>query len=128
MSRRQLSDGMGYAFAMVPLEPNGLMITALREGRLQARDAATLQALLAHLDWRSGRCWLSIAGLADASGRSWHSTQQSLGRLRREGLVARGTDKRNPSLRFWCIHPGVAVTGGALRRERCLQQFLDSLA
>jgi hypothetical protein len=49
-----LCDGMGGAFAMVPLEPDGPLLAALRDGELHPRDLAVLWALVARLDWRSG--------------------------------------------------------------------------
>jgi hypothetical protein len=128
MTQSQLSDGIGAAFAMVPLEPQGPLLLALTHGRLQPRDLAALWLLLANLDWRSGRCWLNTADLAAAMGhRRAHSMQQSLGRLRKEGLVARGSDKRDPRRRFWCINPAVAATGGKHRRAMQWQQFERAL-
>ena len=65
----QLSDGMGGAFAMLPLEPDGpLLLAALRDGELYPRDLAVLWALVARLDWRSGRAWVSRQDLAQAIG------------------------------------------------------------
>jgi hypothetical protein len=129
MTQSQLSDGMGAAFAMVPLEPEGPLLVALRDGRLLGRDLAVLWLLVARLDWRTGRAWVSAAELAAAMGHTRPETvQQSLARLRREGLLARGADKREPWRRFWCVNPlQVAATGGRHRRQRQLQQFRAAL-
>ena len=122
-----LSDGLG-AFAMVPIEPEGPLLVALREGRLLGRDLAVLWLLVSRLDWRSGRAWVNATELAAALGHTRTETVlQSLARLRREGLVARGADKRDPRRRFWCISPVVACTGGKHRREQLWQQFLAAL-
>ena len=61
--KESLSDGLG-AFAMVPLEPEGPLLVALRDGRLLGRDFAVLWLLVARLDWRTGRAWVSTAELA----------------------------------------------------------------
>jgi hypothetical protein len=129
MTQTQLSDGLGTAFAMVPLEPEGPLLVALRDGHLLGRDLAVLWLLVAHLDWRSGRAWVSTAELAAAMGHSRPETvQQSLARLRREALVARGADKRDPRRLFWCVNPlVVAVTGGRHRRQRQIAQFTAAL-
>jgi len=127
MTQSQLSDGMGTAFAMVPIDPAGPLLVALRAGRLQGRDVAILWALVATVDWRSGRSWTSITEMAAATGRSWHSAQQSLGRLRKEALLARGSDNRDPRRRYWCINPVVAATGGPARRQQQWQQFQRAL-
>jgi hypothetical protein len=123
-----LSDGLG-AFAMVPLEPEGPLLVALRDGRLLGRDIAVLWLLVARLNWRTGRAWVSTAELASAMGNSCpRRVQESLARLRREALVARGTDKREPKRVFWCVNPLlVAATGGKHRRERQYQQFQMAL-
>jgi hypothetical protein len=128
MTQTQLSDGLG-AFAMVPLEPDGPLLVALREGRLLGRDLAVLWLLINHLDWRTGRAWVSTAELAAAIGHTRPETvQQSLARLRREVLVARGADKREPCRVFWCVNPLlVAATGGKHRRAMQWQQFQRAL-
>jgi hypothetical protein len=124
MAEEQLSEGMGGAFAMVPLEPDGPLLVALRDGLLLPRDVALLWVLLARLDWRTGRAWVNSAELAAAMGHSRTETVvRSLARLRRAGMVAKGNDKRDPRRRFWCVNPWVvAATGGKHRRQlQCLQ-------
>lgn len=117
-----LSDGIGN-FAMVPLDPDGPVVAALRERQLQPRDMAALWLLLVHLDWRSGRCWASSRDLAAAMGhRDPAHVVHSLARLKRLGLVAKGHDKRDPRRLYWCVNPWlVAATGG--RHRRWLQQL-----
>lgn len=124
----QLSDGMGSAFAMLPLQPDGPLLVALRDGQLHPRDLAVLWCLLARLDWRSGRAWVSTTDLAAAMGHEKTNTvAASLARLRRLGLVAKGTDKRSRRP-FWCVNPLlVASTGGQHRRQRQQLQFVDAL-
>ena len=122
-----LSDGLG-AFAMVPLDERGPLLGALRDGRLLGRDVAVLWALIANLDWRTGRSWITSAELAAALGHTRTETVlQSLARLRREGLVARGADRRDPRRRFWCVSPAVACTGGKHRRQQQWRQFAAAL-
>lgn len=59
----RLSDGLG-AFAMVPLlDERGPLLEALKEGRLLGRDVAALWVLIASLDWRTGRSWITSAEL-----------------------------------------------------------------
>ena len=114
---------------MVPLEPEGPLLVALRDGRLLGRDFAVLWLLVARLDWRTGRAWVSTAELAAAIGNSCPGrVQESLARLRKETLVARGTDKRESKRVFWCVNPLlVAATGGKHRRQLRLQQFERAL-
>lgn len=123
-----LSDGMGGAFAMVPLEPDGPLLAALRDGDLHPRDLAVLWVLLARLDWRSGRAWVSSQDLAAAIGHDRTNTVNgSLARLRHLGMVAKGQDKRSRQL-FWCVNPVVvAATGGQHRREMQRRQFMAAL-
>jgi hypothetical protein len=112
---------------MVPLEPDGPLLVALREGQLPPRDLAVLWCLLARLDWRSGRCWASTTDLATAMGHEKTNTvAASLARLRRLGLVAKGMDKRSRRP-FWCLNPVLATTGGKHRRQRQHLQFADAL-
>jgi hypothetical protein len=124
MTESQLSDGMATAFAMVPLDPDGPLLVALKEGQLHPRDLAVLWCLLARLDWRSGRAWVTTADLAAAMGHEKTNTVcAALARLKRLALVAKGIDKRDPRRRFWCVNPLVAATGGPHRRKMQDLQF-----
>lgn len=124
----QLSDGMGRPFAMVPLDPDGPLLTALRDGELHPRDLAVLWALVARLDWRSGRAWTTASDLATALGhKSPAHARGALRRLKRLGFVATGADRRDPSQRFLCVNPLVAATGGKHRRHRLYRQFEDAI-
>lgn len=120
----QLSDGMGSPFAMVPLDPDGPLLTALRDGDLHPRDLAVLWALVARLDWRTGRAWASANDLAAAIGHETPAhAKGSLRRLKRLGLVASGVDRKDSSRVFLCVNPLVAVAGGPNRREWQRRQF-----
>lgn len=123
-----LSDGLS-TFAMVPLEPEGPLLVALREGRLLSRDFGVLWLVVARLDWRTGRAWVTTAELAAAMGNNCPGrVQESLARLRREALVARGLDRRSSQRRYWCVNPLlVAATGGKHRRALQWQQFQRAL-
>ena len=125
MSGKSLGEVMsGAPFAMALLKPNGPLLTGLRRGFLYPRDAATLWAVLHHLDHRSGRCWASVEELAAASGCRPQVLELSLSRLQREGLVARGRDVRNRRRQFFCLNPfEVAGCGGSYRRQRQVAQF-----
>lgn len=123
-----LSEGMAVNFAMVPIEPAGPLMTALREGRIQRGDIALVWALLSHVDWRSGRTWATTTELAATLGSEPEVVEQALARLQREALVARGADVRQPIRKFWCVNPfAIGSTGGKHRRERQYQQFLRAL-
>ena len=126
--KESLSDGVGASFAMLPIDERGPLLEALKEGRLLGRDVAALWVLINHLDWRTGRSWITSAELAGALGHTRTETVlQSLARLRREGLLARGADRRDPRRRYWCISPAVACSGGKVRRQQQWQQFLRAL-
>jgi len=130
MTENQLSEGMATAFAMVPLDPDGPLLVALKEGQLHPRDLAVLWVLVSRLDWRSGRAWVTTADLAAALGHAKRNTVAgSLARLKRLALVAKGIDRRDPRRRFWCVNPLlVAATGGPHRRRLQDLQFRDALA
>lgn len=128
MTEQLLSDGMGSAFAMVPLEPDGPLLVALRDGHLHPRDIAVLWALVARMDWRTGRVWTDTFQLAAALGHEQPNTVRgALRRLKKEGFVAKGVDRNRPSMKFWCVNPSVvAATGGKCRRHRQWLQFCEA--
>jgi hypothetical protein len=129
MSRKSLGEVMsGAPFAMALLKPDGPLLTGLRRGFLYPRDAATLWALLHHLDPRSGRCWASVEELSAASGCRPQVLELSLSRLQREGLVAQGRDVRDRRRQFFCVNPyEVAGCGGSYRRRLQIAQFERAL-
>jgi hypothetical protein len=126
--KEPLSEGL-VAFAMLPIGGNqSPVVEALQHRRVLARDLAVLWLLITHLDWRTGRCWITSAELAAVLGHTrTEEVLLTLSRLRKEGLVARGSDKRDPRRRFWCINPAVAATGGKHRRALQRRQFLAAL-
>lgn len=133
MARKPLGEVMkGAPFCMVPLGADAPALAALRLGFLQPRDLALLLALIHNLDPLTGRCWLSPFELAEQLGHHQiRGVNQSISRLRREGLIARGRDRhveRHPREHFWCVNPHVvACTGGAHRRAMQVVQIEASL-
>ena len=125
-----LSDAAPAPFAMLWIGPGGAVPMALAEGRLQPGDLAVLWLLLAHTDWRSGRSWAEAEELSAAMGDvTPEVVEGALARLRREGVIARGSDKRSPKRVFWCFDPlKVAATGGRYRRARQFEQFAAAVA
>lgn len=120
-----LSASMGASFAMVPLLGSvHPALVALKEARLHPRDLCLLWILLVHQDWRTGRIWLSPDDMAAAMGhRTPGVVAHSIRRLKAEGLVARGFDKRDPRRRFWCLNPLVCSSGGKHRQTMQALQF-----
>ena len=99
-------------------------LVGLKEGRLHPRDLCVLWILLVHQDWRTGRIWLSLDDVADAMGhRTPGAVRHCIRRLKTEGLVARGFDKRDPRRRFWCLNPLVCSSGGKHRQTMQALQF-----
>ncbi len=123
----------GQPFCMVPLGADAPALAAVREGRLQPRDLALLLVLIHNIEPLTGRCWLTTTELAAQLGHNQlRGVNQSIRRLRNEGLIARGTDRHadrhSGRVRFWCVDPyTVACTGGAHRRAMQVAQFEAAL-
>jgi hypothetical protein len=123
-----LSASMHCAFAMVPIDPSGPVMQALRAGTIAPTDLAVLWALIANLNWRSGRFWGSAAALvAGPEANTPELVERSLVRLRMAGLVACGRCRRRPAQRrFWCVLPAICTTGGPYRRRAQWLQFYEA--
>lgn len=130
MASESLSDVMyGQPFSMLPLlGPDSPALVALRSDRLHPRDLALLWVLIQHVDWRTGRIWMNHEQLAAAMGHQATGTVvKCITRLKAEGLVARGRDKRDPRRWFWCLNPmTVASSGGKHRRTVQILQFEEA--
>lgn len=126
MADRPLGEVMrGQPFVMVPLLPHGPALEALRSGRLHPRDMAVLWILLNNFNPLTGRVWMKPSELAEAMGhKSSCVVMKAIGRLKREGLVARGYDKVDTRRWFWALDPfAIGCTGGSHRRQMQICQF-----
>ena len=126
MAAKTLGETMqGHPFVMMPLQPDGPVLTALQEGHLHPRDLALLLVLIHNMDPLTGRVWMTGAELAAAMGhRTPCVVLRCIRRLKQQGLVAKGLDRRNPRRWFWCVNPeAVACSGGSLRRYQQIDQF-----
>ena len=123
-----LSEGMGPdGFAMVAIAgADAPVLAAIRERRLQPRDGTTVLALLMHLNWKSGRVYATPAELAAAARFDPDQMHHSLRRLRLQGFLAKGIDRKS-GRPFWCFCPALAVTGGRHRRQQQWAQFTEAL-
>jgi hypothetical protein len=122
----KLGDEMPCGFGMVPLRLHPAVLDALQRRALWPRDLGVLWALACHVEWRTGRAFVSTGQLAAELGwREHHLASHSLSRLRRLGLINRG----EASVRglYWLIRPDVFCFGGPLRREAHCWQWLASL-
>ena len=123
-----LSDGMWPdGFAMLAIAgADAPLLTALRERRLQPRDGTTLLALVQHLEWRSGRVYATPAQLAAAARFEIGQMHHSLRRLRLQGFLAKGIDRKS-GRPFWCFSPALVATRGRRCRERQWAQFMEAM-
>ena len=122
MAEPALSEGLP-AFAMVPIGPDGLVLEALRSGTIEHADVAVLWAVMAGLNWRSGRCWQTAPELAAALGCRLDVVELAIGRLVAAGLLAIGRHRRRQHQPFICANPAILTTGGPYRRRHQWVQF-----
>jgi hypothetical protein len=127
MASKLLSDRLGTDFAMVPVGVAGPALDAYRAGWLQARDFSVLWALLMNMNWRNGRTEMSASELAAFLGHDRiNHVLHSVARLRKAGVIARGTAKTAGGRRFFCFHPDVALSGGPYRRSLQIDAYFEA--
>lgn len=96
------------------------VVAALKDGLIEHADLAVLQGIALHLEWISGRCWCSLAQLAEAAVLPLAQTEAAACRLLAAQLVAIGQDRDLPKMWFWRVHPLVAAHGRPGRDERLI--------
>ena len=88
----------------------------VRTKELKPADFCTFNALIAHLDYRSRRCNIRPARLAEYLGWTLANTNNSLKRLRTAGMICKAV-KPDGGI-YFMTDPYVAQTGRWSNRER----------
>jgi hypothetical protein len=119
-------EGGHEEFLMVHRRDLDSVIDLVKDRRLELRDMAVFNALMAEMEVASGKVKVSATYLADRLGVKLPVCISSLSRLRKELLVSKVRDKRSGST-YFLLNPYVASVGGPQRRGHLWQQFQDSL-
>jgi hypothetical protein len=101
------------------------LFAALARKDLQPMDATVFLALMRHMD-RVGRARISTTAIAETLGFSASACSRSLGRLRRQCLIAKVYD-RTVGETYFLLNPYVASVGGSQRRGHLWAQFKAAL-
>ena len=109
-------------FVMVHQRDLESAISLVATRKLELRDMAVFMALMAHMNWRSGRVPITAKALAERLSIKLPVCVSSLTRLKREPLVARVVD-RNTGDNYYLLNPYVASVGGPQRRGLLWAQF-----
>lgn len=118
-------------FALVTLLPDGgPLLSALRQGLVEASDAALVIALQQRFEWRACRCWADWSDLAASTGMPEEAVRAAAERLMQAKLLAVGRHSENPSWAYWAVHPDLASDGRTteLAERRRWAQWAELLA
>lgn len=119
-------EGGHEEFLMVHRRDLDSVIDLVKARKLELRDMAVFNALMAEMEVASGKVKVSATYLADRLGVKLPVCISSLTRLRKELLVSKVRDKRSGST-YFLLNPYVASVGGPQRRGHLWQQFQESL-
>jgi hypothetical protein len=113
-------------FLMLGIDAIAMLVTeAVAAKRLQPRDSLVLFAVMAKVNWRSGRASVTTRALASSLGMKESNCCQSIRRLRDEGLLARGVD-RDSGNAYFLLNPRLGWVGSTQRRGH-LYKLWDEL-
>lgn len=101
------------------------VIEALRSKRLQPRDLATMLALMANTNWRSGRVRVTASHLAAQMGIPLSNCSLSLSRLRKEMVATRIREPKTGDT-YFVLNPDVISVGSEDRRQHLRRQFQEA--
>lgn len=113
-------------FVMVHRKDLDAVIDLVKTRRLQLRDMAVFNALIAEMEPTTGKVRVTASHLSERLGVKLPVCISALTRLRKEFLVSKVHDKRSGSY-YFLLNPYVASVGGPQRRGHLWQQFQDSL-
>lgn len=103
------------------------VIEAMRSKRLQPRDLATFMALMANMNWRTGRVRVTTTALAEQMGVPISNVSTSVSRLSKESLVHRMKDESTGEV-FFMLNPTVVSVGSQQRKGFLVQRFSEALS
>lgn len=109
-----------------PTELMAAVVEATAMRRLQPRDSAVMNALIAHVNWRSGRIAVTGTHLAELLRMKQQDVSASIKRLRQEKLLARVVDPVSRNT-FFLINPRLLWVGSTQRRGHLFQQFDEAI-
>ena len=98
----------------------------LQARQLLPRDITVLVMLMSHVNWRSGRARVTATFLAEEIGMQRTHVTSSIGRLRKEMLVARVREPASGDV-YFLLNPYLVSVGGPERRNLLWAQFQASL-
>jgi hypothetical protein len=101
------------------------VIDALRTRRLQLRDLATVMALMANTNWRSGRIRITATYLAQQMGVRLDDCVSSLSRLKKEMVAVRIREPKTGDT-YFVLNPDVISVGSEDRRQHLRRQFQEA--
>ena len=108
-------QGANENFAMVSLqELMGAVVEATADRRLQLRDSAVVLGLVAHMNWRTGRCNVKGTVLAEQLKMKQPDVAASIKRLKVEGLLTRAVDPIKHEA-YYLFNPRLIWVGGEKR-------------
>jgi hypothetical protein len=109
-------------FLMVQSDGLRMVAELVKEGRLEPRDLQVLIALMADVDWRTGRVTLLSKEVAERCGLHRCTTSSCMARLKREMLVVRCQEATGGGS-YFLLNPDLANVGGERRRDLLRQAF-----
>ena len=109
-------------FVMVHQRDLDSAISLVGTRQLELRDMAVFMALMAYMNWRSGRVPITAKALAERLQIQLPTCVSSLTRLKKELLVTRVVD-RNTGENYYLLNPYVASVGSPQRRGLLWAQF-----
>lgn len=111
---------------MVRLAEMADVLGLIRDRRLELRDAAPLLALIAHIDWKTGRSKTTAAAVAAELGIRSDNCRASMSRLRRQALAVWVVNRKTGES-YYLVNPALAFSGSAQQRGLAWQQFREAL-
>lgn len=119
-------DDGNEGFVMVHQHDLDCAVSLVGRRVLELRDMAVLMALMASMNWRSGRVHVTAKGVADQLKIKLPVCVSSLTRLRKQQMISRVMD-RHTGENYFLVNPYLVSVGGPKRRGHLWAQFEQSL-
>jgi len=103
------------------------LIAAIKAKKLQAKDLMVLLVYSYHADWRTGRCRLTVEGLAELLDQRKPTLYPSVRRLRECNLLVPARDPRTKE-KYYIINPYFLKAGSGKARGLLIKAFNEAIS
>lgn len=107
-------------------EVHAKAVQAVASGELKASDLAIMVAVFCHMNWQTGRAYVTANAIADELGMHPNTARSGIKRLRDQLLISRTMNRWTGEV-YYLINPHLVSFGNDAKKGLLIKEFAESL-